>query len=143
VRPRVFLKALKKEKCMYSLQQINKINNSIIIREIIYKNKPYKVECNYYNNLIKCYLNERFKFETSFEKYISFNGGIQEFVISELDKRQYPRLYYPELKRQPHPLDDWLTPVPEGHPILGVGLVSQSSIRHQITLKTKKATVPR
>jgi len=141
VRPRVFLKALKKEKCMYSLQQINKINNSIVIREIIYKNKPYKVECNYYNNLIKCYLNERFKFETSFEKYISFNGGIQEFVISELDKRQYPRPYYPDLEKlgvKPDRIDDWLTPAPEGHPILGVGLVPQSTIRHLTTLKKHK-----
>jgi len=141
VRPRVFLKALKKEKCMYSLQQINKFNNSVVIREIIYKNKPYKVACNYYNNSIKCYLNGRFKFETSFEKYISFNGGIQEFAISELDKRQYPRLYYPDLEKlgvKPDPIDDWGIPAPEGHPILGVGLVPQSTIRHLTTLKKHK-----
>jgi len=109
---------------MHSLQQINKINNSVVNQEITHENKRYKVECDYYNNSIKCYLNDRLKFKTFFEKYISFNGGIQEFVISELDKHQYFYPYYPELKRQPDPIDDWPTPAPEGHPILGASLVN-------------------
>jgi len=37
--------------------------------------------------------------------------------------------YYPELKRQPHPLDDWGTPAPEGHPILGVSLVNSKQLQ--------------
>ena len=44
-------------------------------------------------------------------------------------------IYYPELKRDPDPIDDWGTPAPEGHPILGVSITPQSSVKHQIKIK--------
>ncbi len=49
--------------------------------------------------------------------------------------------YYPDLEKlgvKPDPIDDWLTPAPEGHPILGANLISSTSIRQLIALKKQQ-----
>jgi len=46
--------------------------------------------------------------------------------------------YYPELKRAPDPIDDWGTPAPEGHPILGASLLNSKTLPKEYGRSTQK-----
>ena len=49
--------------------------------------------------------------------------------------------YYPDLEKlgvKPDPIDDWGTPAPEGHPILGVSLVNSKQLQKAYAKSTQK-----
>ena len=70
---------------MHGLQQINKINSiSTIKKDFTFNSKNYQVECDYYQNTIKCYKAKQLIFESSFGDYVGFNGGLSQYVENEV-----------------------------------------------------------